>query len=58
MDLLNQDIRTLSYLNVAPPQIAKMRNELGLINKTTNRVEVIIRTDFISAAYALAEVAT
>ena len=58
MDVLNNDIRTLAFLNVAPPLIAKLRNEVGLIDKTCNRVEVIIRTDFIPAAYALAEVAT
>jgi hypothetical protein len=58
MDALNNDIRTLAFLNVAPPLIAKLRNELGLIDKTCNRIEVIIRTDFIPAAYALAEVAT
>ena len=58
MNLLNNDIRTLAFLNVAPPLIAKLRNELGLIDKTCNRIEVIIRTDFIPAAYALAEVAT
>lgn len=58
MDVLNRDIRTLAYQNLAPPLIAKLRNELGLIDKTCNRIEVIIRTDFIPAAYALAEVAT
>ena len=58
MNVLNNDIRTLAYLNVAPPLVAKLRNELGLIDKTCNRIEVIIRTDFIPAAYALAEVAT
>lgn len=58
MDRINQDIRTLAYANVAPPLIAKLRNELGTIDKMSNRIEVIIRTDFIPAAYALAEVAT
>ena len=58
MTVLNNDIRTLAYLNVAPPLIAKLRNELGAIDRICNRVEVIIRTDFIPAAYALAEVAT
>lgn len=58
MNKINNYIRILSYLNVAPPLIAKLRNELGLIDRMTNRVEVIIRTDFIPAAYALAEVAT
>ena len=58
MDKINNDIRILAYLNVAPPLIAKMRNELGGLDKMTNRIEVIIRTEFIPAAYALAEVAT
>jgi len=58
MDTINNDIRTLAYANVAPPLIAKLRNELGIIDKMTNRIEVIIRTDFIPAAYALAEIAT
>ena len=58
MDKVNNDIRVLSYAGVAPPLIVKLRNELGTIDKMTNRIEVIIRTDFIPAAYALAEVAT
>jgi hypothetical protein len=58
MDNINNDIRVLAYANVAPPLIAKLRNELGIIDKMTNRIEVIIRTDFIPAAYALAEIAT
>ncbi|MCX6698136.1 MAG: hypothetical protein NTV84_11455 [Methanoregula sp.] len=58
MNKINNDIRILAYLNVAPPLIAKLRNELGSIDKMSNRIEVIIRTDFIPAAYALAEVAT
>ncbi|MEI6293996.1 MAG: hypothetical protein WCP36_09950 [Methanomicrobiales archaeon] len=58
MNRINNDIRILSYANVAPPLIAKLRNELGSIDRMTNRIDVIIRTDFIPAAYALAEVAT
>ena len=58
MNKINNDIRILSYLSVAPPLIAKLRNELGAIDKMANRVDVIIRTDFIPAAYALAEIAT
>lgn len=58
MNKINNDIRTLSYANVAPPLIAKLRNELGAIDRLSNRIDVIIRTDFIPAAYALAEVAT
>ena len=58
MDTINNDIRTFSYANVPPPLIVKLRNELGSIDRMTNRIEVIIRTDFIPAAYALAEIAT
>lgn len=58
MNKINQDIRVLAYANVAPPLIAKLRNELGGIDRIINRIDVIIRTDFIPAAYALAEVAT
>nr|WP_321507227.1 hypothetical protein [uncultured Methanoregula sp.] len=58
MNKINNDIRILAYANVAPPLIAKLRNELGAIDRMTNRIEVIIRTDFIPAAYALAEIAT
>lgn len=58
MDAVNADIRTLAYANVAPPLIAKLRNEMGAIDRICNRIEVIIRTDFIPAAYALAEIAT
>jgi hypothetical protein len=58
MNKINNDIRTLAYANVAPPLIAKLRNELGAIDRMANRIDVIIRTDFIPAAYALAEVAT
>lgn len=58
MNKVNADIRALAYANVAPPLIAKLRNELGIVDKITNRIEVIIRTDFIPAAYALAEFAT
>jgi hypothetical protein len=43
MDKVNNDIRILAYANVAPPLIAKLRNELGAIDKMTNRIEVIIR---------------
>jgi hypothetical protein len=58
MDKINNDIRILAYANVAPPLIAKLRNELGTLDKITNRIEVIVRTNFIPAAYALAEFAT
>jgi hypothetical protein len=58
MDKVNDDIRVLSKLNVAPPTVAKLRVELGILDRLVNRVDVITRTDFIPAAYAVAEIAT
>ena len=56
MDIITDDIRVLSKLNVAAPTIAKLRVEMGALDKLVNRVDVIIRTEFIPAAYAAAEV--
>jgi len=58
MDKVTDDIRVLGKLNVAPPLLAKLRIELGALDKLVNRVELIIRTNFIPAAYAVAEIAT
>lgn len=58
MDMVTDDIRALGKLNVAPPTLAKLRNEIGALDKLVNRVDVITRTDFIPAAYAVAEIAT
>lgn len=58
MDIVTDDIRVLARLNVAPPTIAKLRIEMGNLDKLVNRVDVITRTEFIPAAYAVAEIAT
>ena len=58
MDLVTDDIRVLGKLNVAPPTIVKLRVEMGALDKLVNRVDVITRTEFIPAAYAVAEIAT
>lgn len=58
MDIVTDDIRVLGRLNVAPPTIAKLRMEMGALDKLVNRVDVITRTEFIPAAYAVAEIAT
>jgi hypothetical protein len=58
MDIVTNDIRALGKQNVAPPLLVKLRSEVGAIDKLANRVDVIIRTDFIPAAYAIAEIAT
>jgi len=58
MDIVTDDIRVLGKLNVAPPTIAKLRAEMGALDRLVNRVDVISRTEFIPAAYAVAEIAT
>jgi hypothetical protein len=54
---INKDITALSLDNVAPPILVKMRNELTTIDKILNRIKQIKDTDFIPAAYAIAEMA-
>jgi hypothetical protein len=58
MDIINDDIRVLVKLNVDASTIAKLRVEIGALDKLVNRVDVIIRTKFIPAAYVLAEIAS
>jgi hypothetical protein len=58
MDKVTDDIRVLGKQNVAPPTIVKLRAEVGVLDKLVNRVDVISRTEFIPAAYAIAEIAT
>jgi hypothetical protein len=58
MDIVTDDIRLLGKLNVAPPTLVKLRVEMGALDKLVNRVDVITRTEFIPAAYAVAEIAT
>ncbi len=47
----------LAKKGVAPPLIARLRAELEMVDRLSNRVDVIRRTSFIPAAYAISEVA-
>jgi len=47
----------LAGTNVAPLLLARIRTELGNINRISNRINVIEETSFIPAAYAIAELA-
>ncbi|MBP1929003.1 hypothetical protein J2741_001550 [Methanolinea mesophila] len=58
IDLLNDDIAALAMQNVPPQFLVKLRAEVSAIERLTNRVQVIARTSFIPAAYAIAELAT
>jgi hypothetical protein len=54
---VNTDIHALAGLNVAPPLLVKMRNELTAIDRISNRIATIAGTSFIPTAYAISEVA-
>jgi hypothetical protein len=55
IDKIDDDITHLIEKNVAPVLLVKMRNELGNINRMSNRIDVIAETSFIPAAYAISE---
>ena len=56
-DNVNSDIQRLVEKGIAPVFIARFRTELCNIDKVSNRVETIIKTSFIPAAYAISELA-
>ena len=52
-----EDVNNLSKDGVAPPFIIKMRNELTNIDKLSYRIDTIMETSFIPAAYNIAVIA-
>lgn len=52
-----EEVNNLSKEGVAAPFIIKMRNELTNIDKISYRVEIIMETSFIPAAYNIAVIA-
>jgi hypothetical protein len=52
------DVNRIAKEGVAPPFIVKMRNELTNIDKLFYRIEIIMETSFIPAAYNIAIIAT
>ena len=57
MNAINRDIDRLSEKNVPPQFLVKLRSELTSIDRFANRIQTIIETSFIPAAYAIAELA-
>jgi len=53
-----EDVNGLTKEGVAAPFIVKMRNELTNIDKIVCRIEIIMETSFIPAAYNIAVIAT
>lgn len=57
MNHVAEDVNNLSKEGVAAPFIIKMRNELTTIDRISYRVEIIMETSFIPAAYNIAVIA-
>jgi hypothetical protein len=51
---VDEDINTAYEKGLPPPMVVKMRNELAAIDKFVYRVEIIMETSFIPAAYHIA----
>ena len=58
MDVINDDIALLAGKNVPPQFLVKLRSELSVVDRLSNRIEIIMETSFIPAAYAIADLAT
>ena len=58
LDKLDTDINILYDKGLPPPIVVKMRNELATIEKLANRVEIIMETQFIPAAYHISIAST
>ena len=58
MDKIDDDIYTLAQnSDVAPPFIVKLRNELANVDRISYRIDGIMETTFIPAAYIITQVA-
>jgi hypothetical protein len=51
---IDEDINTAFDKGLPPPMVVKMRNELANIDRIIYRVEIIMETSFIPAAYHIA----
>jgi hypothetical protein len=57
IDIIDKDIKILAEENVPTAIIIKLRNELTNIDKISNRIDTIIETSFMPAAYTIAQIA-
>lgn len=55
VDALDTAVVHLAQKSTAPPFLVKMRNEISNIDRLTNRIEAIKESNFIPAAYAVAD---
>jgi predicted membrane chloride channel (bestrophin family) len=54
---IDEDINTAYEKGLPPPMLVKMRNELTTIDKIVYRIEIIMETSFIPAAYHISIIA-
>ena len=54
---IDSDINTAYDKGLPPPMVVKMRNELAAIDRLIYRVEIIMETSFIPAAYHISVIA-
>jgi len=57
IDSIDADVRILVGKGLQPQWAVKVRNELYSIEKLSNRIETIIETSFMPAAYTVAQIA-
>ena len=58
VDKIDDDIRILAHDgNIAPPLIVKLRNELSNVDRISYRIDSIMETTFIPAAYIITQIA-
>ncbi|MBI2133360.1 hypothetical protein HYU11_01620 [Candidatus Woesearchaeota archaeon] len=53
---INEDITSLAKQGVPPAFLTKLRSELTAIDKLSHRIDIIVETTFIPAAYLIAEI--
>ncbi len=57
IDAIDEDVRKLVEKGLPPQWAIKLRNDLSNIERTSNRIETIIETSFMPAAYTIAQIA-
>lgn len=57
IDAIDEDVRILVEKGLPPQWAIKLRNDLSNIERTSNRIETIIETSFMPAAYTIAQIA-
>lgn len=57
IDAIDEDIRSLMEKGLPPQWAVKLRNDLSNIERMSNRIEAIIETSFMPAAYTIAQIA-